>query len=253
MTDRTASEAPPPPPPAPPREVTARARRRAWADPHVRFWWLTGLVLVGAGAYLLASRYFAWRQDARLVESGTPVEATVLQADESVARGKTLPGDKPVRLSYEVGERKFEVSAPYLQGRPAEQYIEVGKTVPIRIDPQDPTRWTARQRPAPLGPELIGGAITVSVGALILLLGAAFRTRVVRAWRKGDAVQAVVLSARHTALAPRAWAVRCTPAEAGDDRVLEVFLPVGSEVGQGTLFWVLAPTGGRVVAARWFE
>lgn len=219
----------------------------------MRFWWLTGAVLIAAGAYLLISRYAAWRQGARLVETGTPVEATVLQADESVARGKTVSGDKPVRLSYEAAGRKFEVNAPYLEGRAPEEYIEVGTTVPIRVDPNDASRWTARRRPAPLGPELIGGAITLPAGALVLLLGAAFRARVLRTWRTADAAPAVVLSARHTALAPRAWAVRCTPAAAGDDRVLEVFLPPAADVTRGAVFWVLSPRRGRTVAAQWFE
>src|SRR4051794_30894051 len=103
MSEPTSPVAPPAqPPPAPPRELTPTVRRRAWLDPHVRFWWLTALVLVLAGASLLAVRHAGWRLGARLVESGKPVDATVRQADESVARGKTVAGDKPVRLSYEI-------------------------------------------------------------------------------------------------------------------------------------------------------
>src|SRR6266404_1472404 len=147
MTEKSAVPVAPPPPPAPPRDVTARVGRRAWADPRVRFWWLAGFVLVGVAAYLLVSRYLAWRLDSRLVESGTVINATVLQADESVAKGKTVSGDKSVRLSYDVDGRSYEVSAPYLAGRASEEFIVVGTTIPIRVDPADPTRWTPRQRP----------------------------------------------------------------------------------------------------------
>jgi len=47
--------------------------------------------------------------------------------------------------------------------------------------------------------------------------------------------------------------VRCTPATEGDDRVLEVFAPVATDVSEGAVIWVLAPASGRVLAARWFE
>src|SRR3954470_6845526 len=88
-------------PPMPPRTVTPTARRRAWFDPRVRFWWGAGLVLIAASVYLLIGRTLAWRQNSRLSIEGTPVQAKVLQAEESVTSRKTVSGDKPVRLRYE--------------------------------------------------------------------------------------------------------------------------------------------------------
>ena len=241
------------PPPTPPRPVTPTARRRAWLDPRVRFWWGAGLVLVAAAGYLLISRTLVWKQNSRLSVEGTPLPAKVLQAEESVAPGKTVAGDKPVRLRYEFNGKTYEVSAPYLDGRRSEQFLVVGSDIPIRVDPNDPSKWTPRETPAPLAPELIGGEITLGIGAAVVLLGVWLRSRVLRTWRNAKAVAAVVLEARHTALSPGAWAVRCSPVEEGDDRVFEVFLRPKAEVSGGTVFWLLLPDGGRPLAAGWFE
>jgi hypothetical protein len=219
----------------------------------VRFWWLAGLVLIGAAIYLLVSRWIGWRQDSRLAVTGMPVPATVLQADESVARGKTVPGDKSVKLAYEFNGKHYEVSAPYLEGRHSEQFIEVGTTIPIRVDANEPSRWTPRDKPAPLAPELIGGAITLPVGLLVLLFSYWIRSRVLRTWRDAKAVGSIVLESRHTALSPSAWAVRCSPVEEGDNRVFEVFAPAKANVSEGSAIWILLPRSGRAVAAIWFE
>jgi hypothetical protein len=177
----------------------------------------------------------------------------VLQADESVARGKTVNGDKPVKLSYEFAGKPYEVSTPYLDGRKSEQFIIVGSTIPIRVDPANPALWTPRDSPAPLAPELIGGIITLFVGIAVALFSYWMRSRVLRAWRDATAVPAMILGARHTALAPSAWTVRCTPVEEGDDRIVEVFERAGSIVQDGAVIWILLPRTGRALAAQWFE
>jgi len=241
------------PPPTPPRPVTPTARRRAWGDPRVRFWWGAGLALIAAALFLLTTRTITWKQNARLSVEGTVVPAKVLQAEESVAPGKTVAGDKPVRLRYEFNGKSYEVTAPYLDGRRSEEFLIVGKDIPIRVDPNDPTKWTPRDSPAPLAPELIGGEITLGIGAAVVLLGVWLRSRVLRTWRNAKAVTAVVLDARHTALSPSAWAVRCSPVDESDTRVFEVFFRPKADVSDGTVIWILLPAGGRPLASGWFE
>ena len=70
----------------PPRAVTLVVRRRAWGEPHVRFWWLGAVALFVAAACLLATRYANWREGVALIHSGVPVQAKVL-----VANGTTSP------------------------------------------------------------------------------------------------------------------------------------------------------------------
>lgn len=240
-------------PPAPPRPVSPAVGRRAWADPNVRFWWGAGLVLVLIAAYLLITRYLDWRRDARLIEAGTQVPATVVEAGELVVRYKKVPGDSPVRLQYQWQGQTYDVRAASLEGRPSADFIVIGAPIPIRIDPDHPDVWTARTRPASLPQELIGGLIALPLGALLLIQSALVRRRLVNTWRRGTATRAVVLGARHTALAPRAWNVQCTTADDEDQRVFSAWLPSDADVRQSAPFWLLfPPSGGSPVAAAWF-
>lgn len=241
-------------PPAPPRPVTACVSRRAWADPNVRFWWAAGLVLAAIGAYLLITRYLDWRRDARLIESGAEVPATVVEAGELTVRDKKVSGDSPVRLQYEWQGQFHEVRVASLEGRSSGDYIVIGSTIPIRIDPNRPGVWTPRTRPASLPQELIGGLIALSLGILLLAQSALVRSRLLKTWRTGKSELAVVFGARHTALAPRAWSVECTTADDADHRIFAVWLPAHADVRESLPLWLLFPQGkGRPLAVSWFS
>ena len=241
-------------PPAPPRQVSARVSRRAWADPHVRFWWMAGLVLVAIGAYLLITRFLAWRRDARIVQFGAQVPAMVVEAGELTVRDKKVPGDSPVRLQYEWQGQTHEVRAASLDGRSSGEFIVIGAPIPIRIDPDHPDVWTARTSPGSLPQELMGGLIALPLGVLLLVHSALARARLLNTWRTGTSERAVVLSARHTALAPRAWSVECTTADDADHRVFTVALPPHADVRENMPLWLLFPqTRGSPVAASWFS
>lgn len=236
----------------PPRAVSARARRRAWADPRVRFWWLSGLVLVGIGVVLLIANYLQWRRDARLVESGAPVNAKVMEAGGLTLATKKVAGDSPVRLEYQWQGKTYDVEAAALDGRPGDDFIVIGSDIPIRIDPRNPEIWTPRLHATPLPQQLIGGMIALPLGLILLARSALFRRRLLNLWQTGTAVPALVLGARHTAMAPRAWSVRCTGTD-DDPRVFEVWLPPRSDVQEGAPLWLLLPQGGGMpVAASWF-
>ena len=254
-TIRTAMHAPSPTiPAAPPRPTTARAARRAWTDPHVRFWWATAAVLLVIGVYFVVTRYLDWRQSAQLVQSGQQVLATVVEADGIARKGNTSAADRPVRLQYEYNGKAYDVGAAYLEGRPSTEAIVVGSTVPIRIDPNQPDRWTPRTEPAPLAHELIGGIFALPIALLLLLISLWTRGRILRTWREAPAIEATVMSARHTALAPRAWSVQCSPADEADARLFTVFGPPDLDVTAGATVWLIVrPVGGRPLAAAWFN
>ena len=241
-------------PAPPPRQLTRRVRWRAWTDPRVRFWWAMAAALLAIGFYFLVTRYLDWHQAARLVESGIKLDATVLEADGIARKGNTSAADRPVRLQYEYKGQSYDVGAAYLEGRPLSDPIVVGSTIPIRIDPDHPDRWTPRTEPAPLAHELIGGVIALPVALFLLLMSLWRRGRLVRTWRDGAAIAAAVVSARHTALAPRAWSVQCSPTDEADTRLFTVFAPPDLEVTPGATIWLLLPpVGGRALAAAWFE
>src|SRR5215213_829827 len=87
--------------PPPPRPLTPRVRRRAWAEPHVRFWWLAAVALVAAGVCMVVVQYREWRREVWLVENGTPVKARIEQAGGEVVGGRPIAPGGAVLLSYE--------------------------------------------------------------------------------------------------------------------------------------------------------
>src|SRR4051812_35664348 len=96
-----AHDLPPEPPPAP-REVTPTILRRAWAEKHVRLWWLMGAALLVIATYYAVARYYAWYQESQLIKTGVKVQATVMHW-EPVGKsmpGKLIPTGSMVQLEY---------------------------------------------------------------------------------------------------------------------------------------------------------
>jgi hypothetical protein len=237
--------------PDPPRPVTAEVRRRAWAEPRVRLWWLVAGAVLAASVYFLGSRYYTWRQDLNVIRRGTEVQAFVYSAEGMPIPGRRRPPSVVVELQYEVGGKKYHVEG-YLRGR-TESFI-IQTYVPIRVDPGDPTKWTARTEPESLWMQLLSGLMLLPPAAAFAAVAGWKRARVTRLWREGRAVDAVVMEARQTALAPRSRFVRCAPAEGEDRRVFDVYVPDrAGRVAEGDSVWVLADPGGkrRAVALPW--
>ena len=243
----------PPAPMDPPRPVTPRIRRRAWAEPRVRALWLAALAAFLVSAYFLAARYLEWRREALLVTQGLRVNATVTEAGGILLPNKVVPPATPVTLEYEAGGRKVTVQGT-LKGR--KEHIMTGGTVSIRVDPDDPETWTALTAPRPLRMELLGAAIVLPFALVMGAWAWLLHRKVVRLWRDGEAVGAVVIDSTHTAIAPWTHLVRCTPTDPHDKRLLQAYLPAGApRPQQGEGLWLIAPPdpSTRAVTAQWFE
>src|SRR5436190_23958356 len=79
-------------PPDAPRPVTPRVRRRAWTEPHVRFWWLLTLAMLVIGVYVCGREFLTWSREVRLMREGRLVEAEVTRAGGLSSRlGHRLP------------------------------------------------------------------------------------------------------------------------------------------------------------------
>ena len=240
--------------PSPPRAVTPRVRRRAWAEPHVRFWWVLTLALLAIGVYVGVREWRVWSREVRLIRSGRVVQAEILTAAGLSSRWQQLPPDSVVKIRYEVDGREYEKNG-YLKGR--KEFIQVRSKVPVRVDAGDPDQWTARTEPASLIEQLTGAVVVLPVFLVLAVVSLWQRARLLRVWRDGEAVGAIVVDSRQTALAPRSRLVRCTPAESGDKRIVQVYVPASAAAGvaPGDELWLLRPPAGRgrPVAAAWFE
>ena len=239
--------------PEPPRPLTARARRGAWTEPRVRLWWLAAAAVAATALGLLAVRYLQWRADTRLVREGRVVEAFIYASEGFPVPGRNRPPSSHVTLRYTVDGKDYEVVG-YLEGR--KEFYVTHTYVPIRVAPDDPLRWTARTEPDPLWFRLIGGMILLPVPVVLALVALLKRAGLLRLWRNGRLVEAVVIDSRHTALAPRARFVRCAAVDVGDKLVRGVHVPRhAADVTRGDVVWLVAdPRGGpRAVAVSWMQ
>jgi hypothetical protein len=239
--------------PQPPRPLTPRVRRHSWTEPGVRSWWLVASAVTLATLYFLASGYYTWWRDVRLIRSGREVSAFIYAADGYPIPGRHRPVSSPVELHYEVDGKKYEVEG-FLRGR-TEPFV-VQTYVPIRVDPADPSQWTARTHPDALWPEMLGGLMLLPAVPILAAVVFLRWARVLRLWRNGRAVEAVVLESSQTALAPRSRFVRCAPADPSDKRIVGVYVPDrAGRLAPGDTLWLLTdPAGGsRAAAALWLQ
>jgi hypothetical protein len=252
--------------PPPPRPLTPRVRRRAWAEPHVRFWWIVAAVLVAAGVYMLVINYVAWRREVLLIRDGIPVKAYIERSASEVLGGRPVAPEMPVVASFEWQGDQHK-SWGLLEGRTRNETILTKSTVTIRVDPKNPDRWTYRKEPRGLAADLLGAVLAFALVPPAMLAAVALRRGVLRTWRDGAAVEAVVIARHGSALAPRTRALRCVPADTAEEpeqaqlgqdsvsRVHTVYVPTRhSEARRDLLRVVLPPRGrGRPLAAAWFE
>jgi hypothetical protein len=241
-------------PPDAPRPVTPRVRRRAWTEPHVRFWWLLTLAMLLIGVYVCGREFLTWSREARLVREGRLVEGEVMRAGGLSSRWQRLPPDTVVTIQYDVDGKTYTQDG-YLKGR--KEYIQVRGKVPIRVNPADPDEWTARTQPPVLAQQLTGAAVVLPAVVVLAVVAVLRRVMTLRTWRHGQATVALTVESRQTALAPRSRLVRCAPADRGDNRVVGVFVPnsAARDLRPGDLLWLVFPPGGRgrPVAVAWFN
>jgi hypothetical protein len=241
-------------PPDVPRPMTARVRRRAWTEPHVRFWWLLTAAMFVIGAYVCTREFVLWRREARLVREGRLVQAEIMRAGGLSSRWQLLPPDTVVTIQYELDGKQYTQDG-YLKGR--KDYFKIRTMVPVRVDPSDPNLWTARTEPPVLSQQLTGAAIVLPALVVLAVVSVLRRAMTMRTWRRGQATVALTVESRQTALAPRSRLVRCTPADRGDNRVVSVYVPqrAARDLRPGDLLWLIFPPGGRgrPVAAAWFD
>ena len=240
---------PPDAPPDPPRPLTPRAARRAWVEPTVRPWWLmAAAVLLAVGGYSVAQLVERANLN-RLTTAGVPVAAKVVSTDNRSIVGQAATTEEQANLTFD------------WHGQPttARGFLShnstIGATIPIRVDPADPTVWTDQTESAPLVRSLFVGLAVFPLVPVLLAVAVVRRAAVARTVRLGRAAVAVVADRRQTPIAPLSYAVRCALPDGADRRLRTVYVPhVGRSLAKGDEIWLLLPIGrGRPVAAAWFE
>jgi hypothetical protein len=145
-----------------------------------------------------------------------------------------------VDINYEIGGRKYRPHAS-LAGRTTQ--IRTGEKVPIYVDRNDPTHWTARTAPGWLLGQLFG-AFIIAPGVLILLLVAWLkRAQVVQIYRDGDPILAEIVGVGQTPSAPLSRLIRCAIDHGERVQVIKTVLPSKHNHRPGDLIWLIVPKG----------
>lgn len=224
-----------------PRQLTARARRRAWNEPRVRFLWIAAIVLFGAACYIAVLQTTQWQHDMRLVRSGTVVSAYVVEADGAAHAGPEFTPPVSVKIKYDLDGKSHTVTG-IIQAGEGPRYVSPRTNLPIRVDPDHPEDWTARDHLSSIFRELLGAGLVLIVVLLTLLVTLLVRQRVLRIWRDGQILQAVVIQCAHSAMAPRSQAIRCALRDHPDKRLFTVFIPYSAaRLSPGDALQLIAP------------
>jgi hypothetical protein len=240
----------PEPPPAP-RPISRVARRRSWAELRVRTWLIATFGMVVVTAFFAGKEYYEAIGQRWLISHGTHVMANLVVIDG--ARGKGAGPfrrvDRPLLASLEFtppGGEKVLLMDKYLyqqDPKPGEpnELLYVGQSIPILIDPADPTHFTDRLTPAAWSAQFVATLMLVPTCLVLALISLWQRSRVLALWRSGVAHIATVVSVKAFAAAPRSYRMTLALRDSHDRRTFDVLLP--KRFGQthpGDEWWVIS-------------
>lgn len=218
----------------------------------VRLWVIITLAAILAAGYVTFMRIRQARDDRWLIEHGVLVQAKVLTGNGSPVPKRwlrdveipakveiTLPGRQPMQMDILVAPREGA-------------YLQVGGEFPMRVHPDDPTRWTDQAETRPWSTELIVPLMLIPLVVVLALMMLLKRRAALQVWREGTLTEGVVVETRHTAMAPGARIVRFSLADGEDPRIFGLLLPTTAGIPQpGEKLWLLVPMNDpkRAIAA----
>jgi hypothetical protein len=212
------------------------------------------LVLVGIiTCYFIVTRVQEARQDRWLIENGVDVVAkfTVVNGDPVPKR---RPRNEPMAVSikFKLNGVEHKLDIPRLEAKP-NAYAVVYEDFKIKVDPNDPTRWTEETQPKPWSQELTVVGFLLPVLVLLAIIVMWKRRGVLKTWASGELVAGSVVETRHTAVAPLSRVVRFTLSDSDDRRIWSTLMPAGAGIpDQGETIWLIVPPNnpGRAIVAK---
>lgn len=219
--------------PAIPRPLNSRAKKRSWAEAPVRLWLILAILVTGVTAYLYYSRIQISMADRKLIFDGTKYDAAVLEIEGQTRPGLRFPKSSSprVKLRFTTPDNQTQTVEGNLM--PAiDGDVQVGGTVPIRVNPQNPLIWTDRTEPRPLAAELSMALIFTPIALLNIFIVIFQRQRVLKIWRNGEPAIAHVVGLQHSPLAPKSMQVRYALSEGDDLRVCTMLYPASAGLPQ---------------------
>jgi hypothetical protein len=237
----------------PPRSLTSIAKRRSWAELPVRVWLVLTITVAIVTVYFTIMRVHEAMQDRWLILHGLDVNAkfTIVSGD-SFPKRRPRNESMPATIQYSVNGVPYTLDIS-LESKPF-GFAMVGTDFPIKVDPDDPTRWTEETVPRPWVQELTAVGLLVPILLLLGIMTLWRRMGMLKVWRSGSLIPGEVVELRHTAIAPRSRIVRFTLRDG--PRVWGTLVPTSAGVpARGETIWLISLPGrpGRSILAKLYQ
>jgi len=143
----------------------------------------------------------------------------------------------------------------WVQGQlsPADGLLYIGQSIPLRIDPSEPERWTDRTEPPPWLAEMTAVLFLLPLLLLAVLMMLWARRRALNIWRRGEPAVAVVVDTKQSSIAPRSRVMRYALRDGADRRVFSTLAPYAMgplEPGDEVMILHAPGNPGRAVVAE---
>lgn len=212
-------------------------------EPRVRLWWLAALCVAVIAAILAIQTAIHVSNAGSLIRAGQQVQARLDKVDNVAREGfRVAASEQPkVEMTVTLPDGQTRQISGVL--RHQKGLLEPGKTVMLRIDRADPSRWSDAMSPPPLMPELLphmGLGVLAVVLAVVAILA---RRGVLSVWRNGELHPGLVVETAQSGLAPLSRVVRFTLRDTRDRRVYSASVPLRLNPQPGQAFWIVSPPG----------
>jgi hypothetical protein len=221
--------------PATPRPVNRHVARRSWAEPKVRFWWMSAVVVVLVAIFVAWGQAGAELKHRHLINHGVMVKATAVEVagvtkhqnpNFSVMRDQQVP----VKFNAILPDGKISEFGGYLEPA-AEGRVRVDQVLDILVDPNDPNNWSEDVEAKSWFHALsIPLFMMLPLAVIAMAIAELRRRQVLAVWRDGLRMPGVVVDVRHSAAAPRSRIVHFTIAEGRDRRIIKTFFPASAGI-----------------------
>jgi len=231
----------PPPPPTAPRPITANARRRSWAEPRVRTWWLMSAATFVVALWFVGVQVYESQSDRWLINHGVRVEADILDVDgNTLKKLYTREENLHFHLSWRMPDGKIHTVNERLKAQ--RQATGPGKKVPLYVDPGNPDHWTDRVEISWAEDTLVG-MLFLPIVLLLLAIAIFNRWQTLAAWKNGPAMHATVVEVKQSATAPKSRILRMVLGHYHDQRIFTTLIPTRrARYSSGDVVWVVIPS-----------